>query len=111
MWQTLDAKWYSLPDFWSREFKGHLTEVGGYSWPKIIQFTDKSCIINCVYAMLESVSFLITSVILTGDRFSCSKSIALKRQPKPEIQQKKKVFSMHGHIIRFGPHSFVVKML
>ena len=40
--------------------------------------------------MLESVSFLITSAILTGDSFSCFKSIALKRQPKPEIQQKKK---------------------
>lgn len=40
-----------------------------------------------------------------GDSFSCFKSIALKRQPKPEI------FSVHGRIIRFGPHSFVVKML
>ena len=39
--------------------------------------------------MLESVSFLITSAILTGDSFSCFESIALKRQPKPEIQQKK----------------------
>ena len=61
--------------------------------------------------MLESVSFLITSAILTGDSFSCFKSIALKRQPKPEIQQKKKNFSMHGRIIRFGPQSLVVKML
>lgn len=52
-----------------------------------------------------SVSFLITSAILTGDSFSCFKSIALKRQPKPEI------FSVHGRIIRFGPHSFVEKML
>ena len=60
--------------------------------------------------MLESVSFLITSAILTGDSFSCFESIALKRQPKPDIQQKK-IFSMHGHIIRFGPHSFVLKML
>ena len=89
MWQTLEAKQYSLPDFWSGEFKGHLTSVGGYSWPKIIQFTDKSCIINCVYAMLESVSFLITSAVFTGDSFSCFQSIALKIQPKPEIQQKK----------------------
>ena len=40
-----EAKWYSLPDVWSREFKGRLTLVGGYSWPKINQITDKSCII------------------------------------------------------------------
>ena len=45
IWQTLEAKRYSLPDFWSGEFKGHPTSVGGYSWPKINQITDKSCII------------------------------------------------------------------
>ena len=44
IWQTLESRRYSLPNFWSGEFKGRLTEVGGYSWPKIVRITDKSCI-------------------------------------------------------------------
>ena len=45
MADTVEVKRYSLQDFWSGEFKGLLTYIGGYFWPKMIQFTDKSCII------------------------------------------------------------------